>query len=635
MTTPRDDETRNSDDETRADFPVVKDPNEPDASTTPAERRPPAFPSVGGDPAPKRDAGISSPFEPPVEHPLLLPAFASADEPGADLAAAPAGRNGRLRWIAALVATIAVLVLVAGVFVFFGARPATPSLVAQYAPANSAVFFELRLDLPGDQRDRLVSFMGKFPGFADPATFQQKIDDTLANALRATNTGLDWANDVEPWFGGEIGVFSSTLAPPVGTPPSFTVAFSVKDRQKLDELVNARLGASEMQPEDYKGQTIWSGSVSDESGRINVAVTDEALLVSTRSEDLKAALDVKADTVPGLADDPFFTGQLAALHADRLALFYYDYATLLDSLPFSTSGLPAECVSDIAAAAQFKAVGEVRAESDHLALNVRTQIPSGASFAATPNRRTTLMESMPSNTVAYAELRGVGAAIKSSVEQLLSCAGTSGGFDMSQLNAILGTAPQDYFDFVQDAGVAVTATTDGKFGFGLIATVDDENVARTRVERILTAIRLAAGFGGGMTIEEQEHAGATITVIHLGTGLLPGQELPTVAVTVANGRVYVGLDDFVTGALDRTAADSLASSTRLQAPISEVGSENAGVVYVDIAALRDMVENLMPAADRTRYETEIKPFVEPITHFVVVNRTENGINVSHAFLYVE
>jgi hypothetical protein len=246
------------------------------------------------------------------------------------------------------------------------------------------------------------------------------------------------------------------------------------------------------------------------------------------------------------------------------------------------------------------------------------------------------MESMPSNALAYAELRGAGALVKSGVEQLISCVGTTGGFDMTQLQPILGTDPQDYFDFIQDAGMAITTTADGKFGAGLIATVDDENVARTRMERLLSALRLAAGFGGGgMTIEEQEHAGATITVIHLGTGLLGNGEAPSISVAVANGRVYLGLDDFVTGALDRTAADSLASSARIQAAISEVGSDNAGIFYVDIGAVRALAEDTMPATDHARYETEVKPFLQPISNFIVVSRTENGINVGHAFLYVE
>ncbi len=241
MTTPRGDDARRADDETRIDVPLTSD------SDAPAGTRPPAFPSVGGTPGHESRAahGTSPPFEPRSDLPPLLPAFASTDGAAGPVLTAPVGgRNSRWRWVAALVATLAVVALIGGFLAFLGPRPGTPSLVAGYAPADAAAYAELRLDLPGDQRDRLMSFMSNFPGFADPSTFQQKIDDTLQQVLRGTDTGLDWKTDIDPWFGGQIGLFSSTLAPTTGTPPSFSVVLSVKDRARLDELVSAadRLG---------------------------------------------------------------------------------------------------------------------------------------------------------------------------------------------------------------------------------------------------------------------------------------------------------------------------------------------------------------------------------------------------------
>ena len=92
--------------------------------------------------------------------------------------------------------------------------------MAQYVPANSAAYLEVRYDLPGDQAANLASFMSRFPGFADPAAFKQKVDETLSNALQKTGSGLDWSSDVEPWFGGQIGLSTSSVAPTAGTPPS-------------------------------------------------------------------------------------------------------------------------------------------------------------------------------------------------------------------------------------------------------------------------------------------------------------------------------------------------------------------------------------------------------------------------------
>ena len=88
-------------------------------------------------------------------------------------------------------------------------------------------------------------------------------------------------------------------------------------------------------------------------------------------------------------------------------------------------------------------------------------------------------------------------------------------------------------------------------------------------------------------------------------------------------------------ALDRTAADSLASAPGFQAAIIEGGLDNVGITYLDIAAIRDTIEGSMPLADRAHYDAEVKPFVTPLNHVVIVGRNEDGIIVGHTFFYVE
>jgi hypothetical protein len=608
-------------------------------------QRPPTFPSVGGTSASPPSAPNQAPFTPTYEQPVVNAPVASTPV-GAPVAS---GGNGRLRWLVAGAATVVVVVLLIGAFALFGARPATASLVAQYVPADATAYLEVRYDLPGDQAANLAAFMSHFPGFADPAAFKQKVDETLSNALQRAGSGLDWATDVEPWFGGQIGLSTNSVAPSAGTPPSFTAVFSVKDRSKLDEVVNAHVTGSGFTQEDYKGQVIWSGNAGDSDKRVSFVVTDEAFVVGTRSEDVKAALDAKSGDITGLADDAFFTAQLGAMHADRLALAYYDYGTILESLSMPStgtsdlSGLPPDCMNGFTGAANTKLLGEVRAENDHLAFNFRSTYPSGDGLPPPPgNSSTNLAESMPSSTVAYLEMRQVGANVKFLVQQLLKCMDTSqsGSFDPSQLQALIGTAPEDYFDFLQDAGLALTSSND-KFGVGLVATVDDENVARTRVERLLSAMRLAGGMGGaGITVDEQQHGDTTINVITIAGDpvTVPGEPArPPVklSVAVSNGRLYLGIDDFVATALDQDPATSLAANARLQSSLAAAGKDNSGLAYLDIGGLRGYLESAMPSEDRAHYEAEIKPFLTPLDSFVVVTHNDNGTNAGNGFLYVE
>jgi hypothetical protein len=267
---------------------------------------------------------------------------------------------------------------------------------------------------------------------------------------------------------------------------------------------------------------------------------------------------------------------------------------------------------------------------------MRSTIPTGANIPAAPgNRKSSLLAAMPASTVAYLEARQVGAGINSVIAQLMSCMSSGQTpFDPRQFEQMLGTDLDKYFDFLADAGIAVTSEN-GKFGAGLVATVDDQGVAATRVERLLGAVRLLA-MTGGVTITEEQHGDATLTVIKVdNAALIPGGEIPSVALTVAGGRLYIGLDDFVVNALDRAEVDSLAASPRLQAALAAGGVENAGFLFIDVAAIRGMAEAAIPAGDRPQYENEAKPFVEPISNFVLVNRTDGSINVANAFLYVE
>jgi hypothetical protein len=475
---------------------------------------------------------------------------------------------------------------------------------------------------------------------ADPASFQQKIDESLTQLLRSTNTGLEWTRDVAPWFGGEVALFGQTLAPEVGTPPSLVIAVTVKDRAALEALLDARLADHVVDTVDYQGHQIRSFIPDPGNERLSFTLTDELVLVGMRFEDIQTALDVKAGSKAALAQDQFFLQQLGALHADRLATAYFDMGRVMDAMGSPSPGmvLGVDCLEGYQDAARVKYVAEVRAEGDHLAMTTRAQAPTGDNIPPLPQNRTSVLaEAMPADTIAYAEFRQVGATVKSFVGQFLECMTESGQlpFDERAIQQFLGVAPQDYLDFVGDAAVAVSVRDDLPSG-GLIATVDDEAVARQRVERLLASVRALVALGGSdaITVEDIEHNGATVTVFSF-AGVLPDMPSTTLAVSVANGRLYMGLNDFVTAAMDRQAADSFAASERYKAALAAGGTENAGVIYLDVVRVREMIEANIPESERERYQTEMRPFLAPITTMSVINRVDNGIMVSHVFLHVE
>ncbi len=610
--------------------------------------RPPAFPTV--------DREHPGTIWRPASDELLTPT-ATPTPVTERVAGGP--RTPMWRWLVALVATIAVVGVVSAVGYLAIHRAGAPSAVSHYAPAGTAMYEEINLNLPGDQHDQLASFLGHFPGFADPSSFQQKLDDTLNQLLVSSGSGLTWDQDVAPWFGNEVAVFGNPWAsmamvnatPGTGmvTTMPYVVALSVTDRSQLEQLMNPRLSDAKASSSQYDGETLWT--IPDAS--VDVAVTGDALLVGDE-QDVKAALDAQTGRQPSLADDDFYLQQLASLHADRLGTMYVDYGAMVQAMADSlgsSSALPGMSSLDWLSqlgSGSGKFVAEVRAEGDHLAVNSRAAHPSGENVAPLPsNRHTALAERMPADALLYFETRDFGQAVKYMFNRLQSLSpSASGAPDMSlqSIGEMLGTPAQDYLDFVQDVGVSVDYAN-GKLGVGLVATVDDENVARTRVTQLLSMVRLAAGSGSGMSVDEQQHGDVTITVLHItgsspalpGMATLPGAGMPDIAlgVAVANGQLLIGLDDFVANALDRQAADSLAANPKFKAAAATAG-DNSGIGFLDIAGIRSALEQAMPAgADRTDYEQNVKPFLAPLNYVLWYGVTDGDISEGHVFLYVE
>ena len=605
-----------------------------------SDQQPPAFPRVTDSPADEQTVVSGEIFSRPGgEQPKPAPAETPPPQTPASMLMA---RDSRARWAVVGVATLVVVALIGAFVIFAGPKGGTPSTVARYAPADTVAYFEARLDLPGDQHDNLAAFMSHFPGFADQAAFDQKVDETFNQLLQGSESGLSWQADVEPWFGGQVGVFSSSLNPEPGTPPSVSAAFSVKDTSSLEAFLAAHLlpGA---QSEDYQGQQIRTGSLLAQDERVSLAATDDALVLGTRIEDVKRALDARADREPGLADDTFFLQQLGALHADHLGLVYYDgreaaqqLRDQLDQLGELGQAVPNPVLDWALDAAASRGLAEIRAESDHLSVTSLGERPANADLPPLPaNRSTTLAEAFPTDSLVYAETRDVGQTITFILDSFLTpTPGASPApFDLNSIGDLLGTPIADYFDFIVDVGASVSVNGD-EATIGLVATVDDNAVAESRVDRLLTIARTLMQFGGGITFTEQQHGDAQITVIAL-AGPTGDLGVGSVSITVANGRLYIGTGDFVVDALDRTRDTSLAARPEFQSGLQAGGASNAGIVFVDIAALRGLVEDTIPTAVRSEYDLNTGPFLAPLSHLMMVNRTEGTTSVGHVFLYVE
>ncbi|HEY0444565.1 MAG TPA: DUF3352 domain-containing protein, partial [Candidatus Limnocylindrales bacterium] len=174
--------------------------------------------------------------------------------------ASPVRRNrtgSPIRWAIALLVTVVVLV-VGAVGAVLLAGESAPSTLVGYVPAGSLAYGDLRLDLPGDQRQKLGQFLSKFPGFADQASLDAKLDEAMDRFVRGVSgNSQDYTTKIKPWFGGEIA-FSLGNFPDRATPASsralliVSVTDATKARAWLDGVITGTSGMTKT-TETYNG----------------------------------------------------------------------------------------------------------------------------------------------------------------------------------------------------------------------------------------------------------------------------------------------------------------------------------------------------------------------------------------------
>src|SRR5262245_62640214 len=156
------------------------------------------------------DQNLPTPGYEPAEPGTSAPAQAVARD-GAAFAGATS-RPSRVRWAIALVGVALVLGVTAAIVALASGRP-SPSIAVGYMPDDAVQYTEYRFDLPGDQRQKLASFLSAFPGFDDQAAIDTKLDETYERIVAAVSSDEQtYTADIEPWFGGQIAMGSSPIA---------------------------------------------------------------------------------------------------------------------------------------------------------------------------------------------------------------------------------------------------------------------------------------------------------------------------------------------------------------------------------------------------------------------------------------
>jgi hypothetical protein len=533
------------------------------------------------------------------------------------------GRSHRFRWaIAGAVVLVVALVTAAGAFVLSGAS-GTKSLTADVAPKSTTAFMEFRIDLPGDQHQKLADFMSHFPGFADRAQFDGGLDEIFNKLTRTVVPDLAYTSAFKPWMEGEVSVAALPGSGTIGIPPlgglfsggaaggptsmvmapreEGIVIVALKDRAAAQAWIDGELASVHVTTtsQTYAGETMYTLTGADQGA---YALTSQDLIVGT-VDGVKAALDSK--TNGSLADDADYQAAMKSLSGDVLARFYMSpratvqpYAGFLGGLMQAAGTTSTPDLSRLPA----WIAGSVRAESDRMVMELT--VSSGDTGSG--NHTSAIAPYLPGATVAVVEAHSVGSKLAKVLDGISSLGDMGGGSaELQQVTAALGLIGG--VDWIQDAAVAVT-DTNGSVGGGLVVQTTDASTAQGKVALLTNAVALAGGTLG-LTSSSETYNGHTITVIKRPADPTNGMPAVEIGVTTKDNMIVAGYgDSFAKEVIDTTQSTALSAQSDYRAVMDAVGASNAGSCYVNVPALEDQLGQM--AVDPTNWNTNYKPYFD-------------------------
>jgi hypothetical protein len=583
-------------------------------------------------------------------------------------AAVPAsGLAGRARWLIAGGAVVVAVAIIAGAALLLGGRPVPEALT--YIPADSAVVAELRLDLPGDQLQKVGNLLAHFPGFKDQSTLPQKLDEALTRiTTSATKGSVDYDKQLKPWLAGPTFAAGSAhpglpMEIPSPGPTSSGAAAAFAARPGLIVATTdgtatcASLFSADQSPvtSTYQGVAVLATTDMTRACAMNgrIGIIGSLALV-------KAALDAHA-AHNGMDTTTAYRTARDTLGGDRLATVFVSKAAMLSGAGSSTdlgSLLPSASFDLETALASVPdwAISGISAEDDALVGDLVTApvtLPTASAADGSPlptlppahASRTAVL--LPANTVALVDVHGAGIALRTALARLgaTGTPGTTGPSgtpappldQVTKALAALG-GPDALVGWVDDAAVAVVPDGTGATG-GLVLLGPDATTAAAKVAQLKSLITLAGLGGGQVQAHDETVGGTTMTVVDLGDlGALlngatggTGDTLPipagthlTIAFAAKGSAVIAGGDAFVRATLNVQPGASLADSAPYKHAIGRAAAENLGELYVGTGSLLTLADTLIPEAARASFDTDTKPYLEPFDAILVTTSLEHG-----------
>jgi hypothetical protein len=479
---------------------------------------------------------------------------------------------------------------------------------------------ELRLDLPGDQMQRLGNLLAHFPGFADQSTLGAKLDEALGRLVTSGSNGTtSYESDVKPWVSGPlfVGFLGEALDAMASGPGSTPTGMIISATTNGAAACPTTSGGQAVTHEAYKNLDL---VISPNKEFACVLDGRQALLGDPAT--VKKALDAKAAGT-GMDKSATYQKARAALGGDRLATMFMSTTTLQALMPTPTA-LPVPGLENLVGALPEWIIAGVRAEDDAFVMDtVVAPAPAPSALPSMlplpPAHGSLITGALPATTLGYVEIQGAGVALQNLLTALRSVP------DLQQPLQMLDGAggAGELVGWIDDMGLAVLSHSPTP-DVAVVLVGKDEGAVTTRVASLKAVLGLA-GLGNGITLTESTINGTAVTNITIAdigsfvpSGTVPGASMPpTGPVTfslAAHGRTLILTtgEAAMTAVLGTTAGSSLADQAAFKQAAARGLANSQTTVYVGVGATIDLVKGFLPADELARYQADVAPYLDPL-----------------------
>jgi len=544
--------------------------------------------------------------------------------PSDPLSPMPEGR--RRRWLIGGGIALAAVAVAIWAAVFLTARPLPEGL--RYLPGKSIAVAELRPDLPGDQRTHLGNLLAHFPGFADQSNLSEKIDELLTRITNAASHGtVDYATRVKPLLAGPIFLAIGDPAPAPSTQgaavPRGLVVMTTDGTASCDVVFGS---ATEL--ETYRAASLRS------VGSDLVCAVDGKFLLLGDAAGVRAGLDARRDG-SGMDTNARYRTAHGALEGDQLGSVYVDGTRAADLL--KTAMAASGTTLTLSGLPEWAVVG-LRVVDDAVTLDLRTApvhvpAPSGDLPTAAPAAVSRLAPLLPTDTLGYLEIHGVGALVQHTLAALRDNPATSAAVgQVEQQLAIVGGLG-NLVGWIDELGVAVVpgGADTGGVGGAVLIRGDATKVAAQLAQ--LHNLLVLASTGTDITLHDSPHAGTTITTVDLGDlgalasalgvpGLGGGGVRLVFSLAARDGLLMVTLGDGVAQKLlDVPAGSGLDTTPAYQGAIRLAGTPNDAQLYVALDGILGWAEAHLPSQVLAGAEQSLRPYLDHLAGLAASGRS--------------